>query len=85
MILKAIMFWNEVYEMFPCLQVYNWMDAIANDNADWFRNYSLTRIAITAHSKNSREFHSRVLYDKNMRVLEKIEAKHQDLISLMQW
>jgi len=85
MILKAIMFWNEVYDSFPCEQVYNWMDSISNNKADWFRNYSLTRVAVANNSKNSRGNFSHAMHDENMEKLAEIEAKHQDLINLMQW
>jgi len=84
MTLKAIAFWNDVYTAFPSERVYNWMNAIANDKADWFRNYSLTRIAISENSKRN-GFYSQALYDKNLKRLAAIEAKHQELIGQMQW
>lgn len=79
------MFWNEIYESFPCAQVYRWMDAVANNEADWFRNLGLTRVAVANNSKNTRGFFSRVMHERNMKMLAKIEAKYQDLINLMQW
>jgi len=85
MILKAIMFWNEIYDNFPCKQVYAWMDAVSNNQADWFRNYGLTRVAVANNSKNGRGFFSHAKHEADMEKLAEIEAKYQDLVNLMQW
>lgn len=84
MVLKAIMFWNDVYDTFPSQRVYDWMSAITEKRVDWFRNYSLTRIAISEHSRRN-GFYSQRLYDENMKQLAEIEKNHSDMVNLMQW
>ena len=80
---QALAFWNEVYQEFPSGRVYHHMTAVAEDRADWFRNLSLTRVAVAENSEGTRGFSMR-RYEENMERLEEIVDRHQAVTELMQ-
>ena len=80
---KAVAFWNAVYQEFPCNQVYRHMEAVAEDRADWWRNLSLTRVAVAENSEGTRGFSLR-RYEQNLERLEEIVDRHQAVVDSMQ-
>lgn len=81
---QVLAFWNEVHTAFPSERLYQWMDLVAEGRGDWFRNLSLTRVAMSENSVNSQGKFSPYLYSQNELKLETIIQKHIEVIRLMQ-
>jgi hypothetical protein len=73
--MKVVAFWNEVHNLFPTEEIYNWMCAVAEGRADWWRNGGLALIAVAEHSKSARGLFSPVLYDENRAKLQALIEK----------
>ncbi len=74
--IKALAFWNEVYGLFPTQDILDWMNLIAENKVDWFRNGGLALIAVTTHSNNSRGLFSNAKCEANRAVLDTIVQKY---------
>jgi len=84
---KALNFWMEFNSEYPHSRVDNWMDEMA-EGADWFRNLSLTDIAIAAHCENRVPGSRVATFDEKKqaagRLVVKQLLKKYDLTQLMQ-
>ena len=80
----ALSFWREVQKTFPHKEVQLWIDSLESGKADWFRNYSLSAVASSAHSTNSKGRWSYALHEENTEKLNAIAQKHE-VTRLMQW
>ncbi len=73
---KAIAFWQEVNSRWHNEDITKWIELLAQDNAEWFRNGGLALETISIHSTNKRGGYSHHKYEENRKALNEIYAKY---------
>lgn len=82
--LKATAFWNEFHTAFPNDRVYAYMCEVAEGKADWFRNLSLTNVAIAESCRIGRIGFDEKKLEAGKKVVENLLTKY-GLTGVMQW
>lgn len=75
--LNATAFWNEFHTTYPHSKVYAWMDKVAQGHADWFRELSLTNIAIAEQCYLGRFGFDQEKYEAGQEFVKQLLEKYQ--------
>lgn len=81
--LRATAFWNEFHTQYPNERVYNLMTAVAEGTVDWFREASLTNVAIAEHCRIGRLGFDQEKFEAGQMYVRQLLDKHE-LTGLMQ-
>lgn len=73
---EAVAFWRDVQATFPHTSVQAWLDTLEAGRGDWFRNFSLARVAVAAHSVSPRGRWSPIAQEENDARLRALVEKH---------
>ncbi len=82
--IRAVAFWFEFTKTYPHQQVDDWMDSVAQNRGDWYRNISLTRVAISEQCRIGRIGFDEAKFEDGKKFVDALLEKY-NLTGLMQW